>query len=62
VGLAGAVGAVCTVLGCYGLAALPVRPLAVAALIVAFFGFAVDVQTGVPRAWTAIGLALFTLG
>jgi membrane-bound serine protease (ClpP class) len=60
VGVAGLVGAICTVLGCYGLAALPVRPLAVAALLVAFFGLAVDVQTGVPRTWTVIGLALLT--
>jgi membrane-bound serine protease (ClpP class) len=51
---------VCTVLGCYGLAALPVRPLAIVALLVAFFGLAVDVQTGVPRTWTVIGLVLFT--
>lgn len=62
VGVAGFVGAVCTVLGCYGLAALPVRPMALVALLVAFFGLAIDVQTGVPRAWTAIGLVLFTLG
>jgi membrane-bound serine protease (ClpP class) len=62
VGVAGLLGAVCTVLGCYGLAALPVRPLAVVALLVGFFGLAVDVQTGVPRTWTVIGLALFTAG
>jgi membrane-bound serine protease (ClpP class) len=62
VGVAGLVGAVCTVLGCYGFAALPVRPVAVVALLLAFFGLAVDVQTGVPRAWTVIGLALFTAG
>jgi membrane-bound serine protease (ClpP class) len=60
VGVAGFFGAVCTVLGCYGLAALPVRPLAIVALLVAFFGLAVDVQTGVPRTWTVIGLVLFT--
>jgi membrane-bound serine protease (ClpP class) len=62
VGVAGFVGAVCTVLGCYGLAALPVQPWALLTILVAFFGFAIDVQTGVPRVWTAIGLVLFTLG
>jgi membrane-bound serine protease (ClpP class) len=61
VGVAGVVGALCTVLGCYGFAALPTRPLAIALLLIAFFGFAVDVQTGVPRVWTAIGLAAFTI-
>jgi membrane-bound serine protease (ClpP class) len=28
-------------------------------ILAAFFGFAVDVQTGVPRVWTVIGLVLF---
>ena len=32
---------------------------ALALLFVAFFGLAVDVQTGVPRVWTGIGLALY---
>jgi membrane-bound serine protease (ClpP class) len=31
-------------------------------LLVAFVGFAVDVQTGVPRAWTAAGGVLFAVG
>jgi membrane-bound serine protease (ClpP class) len=59
VGIAGVVGAVCVVLGCYGLDALPVNGWAIAAGLIAFFGLAVDVQTGVPRVWTGIGLALY---
>ena len=50
VGVAGVVGAGCVVLACYGLGVLPINGWALAALLVAFFGLAVDVQTGVPRA------------
>ena len=35
-------------LGCYGLGVLPTRPVGVALLVFAMFGFAIDVQTGVP--------------
>jgi membrane-bound serine protease (ClpP class) len=59
VGVAGVVGAGSVVLACYGLGVLPINGWALAALFVAFFGLAIDVQTGVPRAWTAIGLALY---
>lgn len=62
VGIAGAVGAVCTVFGCYGLAALPTRPIGIGLIVVSMLAFAVDVQVGLPRAWTTIGLALFTFG
>lgn len=55
VGVAGLVGAGCFVLSCYGLSVLPARPSAIALLVVAVFGFTVDVQTGVPRVWSAIG-------
>jgi len=54
VGVAGLVGAASLVLGCYGLAVLPTRPIGVALLLLAVFGYGVDVQTGVPRAWTVI--------
>ena len=50
VGVAGVVGAGCVVLACYGLGVLPVNGWALALLFVAFFGLAIDVQTGVPRA------------
>ena len=62
VGVAGVVGVVCMVLACYGLGVLPVRGWALAALILSMVCFAVDVQVGVPRFWTAVGLLLFTLG
>jgi membrane-bound serine protease (ClpP class) len=62
VGVAGLVGAGSLVLGCYGLAALPTRPWAVGLLLLAMFGYAVDVQTGVPRAWSGIATASFVAG
>ena len=62
VGVAGVVGAGTLILGCYGLASLPTRPIAVALLLVAMFGYAVDVQTGVPRVWSGIATVAFVLG
>ena len=62
VGVGGGVGAICAVLGCYGLAALPTRPVAIALILLAMFAFSVDVQVGIPRLWTGVGLVLFTLG
>jgi len=62
VGIAGFVGAGSFVLGCYGLDVLPARWWAVALLVFSMFGFAVDVQTGVPRVWTGIGTACLLLG
>jgi membrane-bound serine protease (ClpP class) len=59
VGIAGGVGALCVVLGCYGAVALPTRWWAFALLLVAMFAYAVDVQTGVPRLWTGIGTVAF---
>jgi len=62
VGVAGLVGAGCFVLSCYGFAVLPVRPVGVALLVLAIFGFTVDVQTGVPRAWSAVGAVSLVAG
>jgi membrane-bound serine protease (ClpP class) len=62
VGIAGMVGVGSLVLGCYGLAVLPTRPLGVALLLFAMFGYGVDVQTGVPRLWTGIATVSFVLG
>lgn len=62
VGVAGVVGAICLVLACYGLAVLPIRGWALAIIIGSMVCFAIDVQVGVPRFWTAAGLLLFTLG
>lgn len=59
IGIAGVVGAVFVVLGCYGLAVLPVRWWAVALLLVSFLLFSLDVQTGIPRRATVAAIALF---
>jgi membrane-bound serine protease (ClpP class) len=58
VGIAGAVGAVCTVLAFTGLAVLPTRPWAVVLIMVAMLAFAIDVQVGIPRFWTGVGIVL----
>lgn len=62
VGVAGVVGAGAFVLGCYGLSVLPTRPGAAAVLVFAMVGYAIDVQTGVPRLWTGFATVAFTLG
>ena len=62
VGIAGFIGAVLTILGCYGFAELPTRPGAIALLIGAVVAFAIDVQVGIPRLWTGVGTTLFVLG
>ncbi len=61
IGIAGFVGAVSTLLGSFGLAELPVRPIGLALLVVAVVALAVDVQVGIPRVWTAIGMVLFVI-
>ncbi|MEO6987115.1 MAG: NfeD family protein [Aquihabitans sp.] len=62
VGVAGLVGAGAFVLSCYGLSILPVRPVAIVLVLVAMFGFTVDVQTGAPRVWSAIGVVALVAG
>jgi membrane-bound serine protease (ClpP class) len=62
VGVAGLVGAGALVLGCYGLAALPTNPLGIGLILVAVFGYAIDVQTGVPRTWSVIATTSFVAG
>jgi membrane-bound serine protease (ClpP class) len=61
IGIAGMVGAACTVLGCYGLVALPTRGWAVVLLFLAMAAFAIDVQVGLPRLWTGVGLVLYSV-
>lgn len=61
VGIAGGVGAVCVVLGSYGLAELPTRWWAFGLLLLSILAFAVDVQTGVPRFWTGVGVVGFVV-
>ncbi|NLV56933.1 MAG: hypothetical protein GXY13_15145 [Acidimicrobiales bacterium] len=62
VGVAGLVGAGALVLGAYGLATLPARWWAVALLVFTVLAYTVDVQTGVPRLWTAIGTVALVIG
>lgn len=61
IGVAGLVGAGCSILGAYGLAALPTRGWAIALLIIAMLALAIDVQVGIPRFWTAVGLILYAI-
>jgi membrane-bound serine protease (ClpP class) len=62
IGIAGGVGAACLVLSAYGLVVLPTNLVGLALIVLGFFGFAVDVQTGVPRVWTGIGVVSFIVG
>lgn len=62
VGVAGVVGAVCAFFACFGLAELPARGWAVALLVLAMVAFAIDVQVGIPRFWTGVGIVLVTVG
>lgn len=62
IGIAGVMGAGCFVVGCYGLDVLPARNWAIALLVVAMIGYAVDVQVGVPRAWSVIATLCLVVG
>jgi membrane-bound serine protease (ClpP class) len=62
VGIAGVVGAVCTMLACFGIAELPARWWAVALLVAAMVAFAIDVQVGIPRFWTGVGIVFVIIG
>jgi len=62
VGVAGVVGAAFFVLGSYGLAVLPTNPVAIGLLVLSMFAFGVDIQTGVPRFWTAVGIVAYVIG
>jgi membrane-bound serine protease (ClpP class) len=62
IGIGGVVGAVCTVLAAYGLAALPARWWAVGLIVAAMLAFSIDVQTGIPRVWTGVGIVFTIVG
>ena len=62
VGIAGVVGAGCTILACFGIAELPARWWAVGLLVAAMVAFAVDVQVGIPRFWTGVGIVFTIIG
>ena len=53
VGVAGVIGAGFLTLGCYGLAVLPTRSWGIGLLLIAFLLMAIDIQTNVPRLYTA---------
>jgi membrane-bound serine protease (ClpP class) len=62
IGLAAATGAACVLLSGYGLWTLDTRAVGVVLLAAAFGAFAVDVQTGVPRFWSAVGAISLAAG
>ncbi len=62
VGVAGVVGAGAFILSCYGLAVLPTHWWGILAIVLSMAAFAIDVQTGVPRFWTGVGMVLFVFG
>lgn len=62
IGIAAMVAAVCGLLAAYGLGTLDIRLWALGLLIAGFVAFAVDIQTGVPRFWTAAGGAALLAG
>ncbi len=62
VGVAGVVGAGFVVLGGYGVAALPSNTWALGLILFSMFAFAIDMQTGIPRLWTIIGMVAFSVG
>jgi membrane-bound serine protease (ClpP class) len=62
VGVAAVVGAGSFVLSCYGLAVLPTTWWGIALIVASMLAFAVDVQTGVPRFWTGVGVVAFVIG
>ena len=62
VGVAGVLGAGSFLAGGYGLAVLDARSWAVGILIIAFIGFAIDVQSGIQAFWSAVGSILFIVG
>ena len=62
IGVAGIVGAGSLVLAAYGLDVLPVNGVGLGLLVLSIVAFAVDVQTGVPRFWTAVGVVTLVVG
>ena len=59
IGIGAFVGAVCLVLGTLGMGALPMSGFGLTLLILSMIAFAIDVQVGVPRLWTGLGLVAY---
>ena len=62
VGVAGVIGAGSFLAGGYGLAVLDARWWAIALLVIAFVGFAIDVQSGIQAFWSAVGVVGLVFG
>ncbi|MGI9607285.1 MAG: NfeD family protein [Acidimicrobiales bacterium] len=62
VGVAGVIGAGSFLGASYGLAVLDARPVAVGLLVLAFIGFAIDVQSGIQQFWSAVGSLSLIVG
>lgn len=62
VGVAGLIGAGSLLAGGYGLAVLDARWWAVALLVIAFIGFAIDVQSGIQAFWSTVGVIFLIIG
>jgi len=60
IGIAGVVGAVCLILGALGAGALPLNGVGLVLLLLSMIACAVDVQVGVPRVWTGVGIAMYS--
>ena len=62
IGVAGVLGAGSLLAGSYGLAVLDARSWAVALVVIAFIGFAIDVQSGIQAFWSTVGVVFFIVG
>jgi len=62
VGVAGVVGAGFAVLAGFGVAELPFNGWALALVLLSMVAFSIDMQTGIPRLWTIIGMVGYTAG
>jgi membrane-bound serine protease (ClpP class) len=62
VGIAGFVGALALVGGCFGFSHLPVAPWAIGLLVFGMFGLAIDLQAGGLGPWTFIGAGALIAG
>lgn len=62
IGIAGVVGAGCLAGACFGFSHLPVQGWAIGLLLLAFVGYAIDIQAGGLGPWTVIGTLSLVAG
>ncbi len=60
IGIAGVVGATCLILGSLGAGSLPLNGVGLLLLLLSMLLCAVDVQVGVPRVWTGVGIVMYS--